>query len=62
MCLALIISQIIVSGSDYYVKFWTQEEYNRGKSKPTVFSTYENLYIYSALIFAVILVSNFFYC
>ncbi|CAO1377283.1 unnamed protein product, partial [Diamesa hyperborea] len=53
----LLFSQIVTSGSDYFVTFWTNQEYLRLLSRPTLFSTIDGLYIYGFLIVAVILVT-----
>lgn len=53
----LLFSQIVTSGSDYFVTFWTNQEYLRILSRPTLFSTIDGLYIYGFLIIAVIFVT-----
>lgn len=58
MTCVMLLSQVICSGSDYFVNIWTQQEYLRSLSKPTIFTTSECLYIYGALIVAVVLVSK----
>lgn len=50
----LILSQIVCSGSDYFVNIWTQQEFLRTANKPTTFTTNECLYIYGALILLVV--------
>lgn len=55
---ALILAQIVTSGSDYFVNFWTQEEFLRINGQDTRLTTEECLYYYGSLIIAVILVSN----
>lgn len=60
ICLLLILivvllgSQAITSGSDYFVNFWTQQEYLRYHNETTLFSTYDCLYMYTGLIVGVI--------
>lgn len=59
MVIVLITSQVITSGSDFFVSYWTQQEYLRFFGLPTLLSTFECLYIYTGFIVAVIIVS---YC
>ncbi|XP_050316874.1 ATP-binding cassette sub-family C member 4 [Bactrocera neohumeralis] len=59
MTCVMLLSQVICSGSDYFVNIWTQQEYLRSLSKPTTFTTFECLYIYGALIVAVVLITVF---
>nr|XP_014085546.1 multidrug resistance-associated protein 4 [Bactrocera oleae]XP_014085548.1 multidrug resistance-associated protein 4 [Bactrocera oleae]XP_036229160.1 multidrug resistance-associated protein 4 [Bactrocera oleae]XP_036229161.1 multidrug resistance-associated protein 4 [Bactrocera oleae] len=59
MTCVMLLSQVICSGSDYFVNIWTQQEYLRSLSKPTIFTTSECLYIYGALIVAVVLMTVF---
>lgn len=60
ICLLLILlfvllgSQAVTSGSDYFVNFWTQQEYLRYHNETTLFSTYDCLYMYTGLILGVI--------
>uniref|UniRef100_A0A7G3A7F5 Putative abc transporter c family member 3 n=1 Tax=Lutzomyia longipalpis TaxID=7200 RepID=A0A7G3A7F5_LUTLO len=49
-----ISSQVITSGSDYFVNFWTQQEYLRSLDHETLFTTEDCLIIYGLLIFGVI--------
>lgn len=58
MVLVMILSQVVCSGSDYFVNIWSQQEYLRSIHKPTIFTTEQCLYIYGALILFVILVSH----
>jgi len=56
----LIFSQIVTSGSDYFVTFWTSQEFLRLIRRQTVSwlpSTEAGLYIYGVLILAVISVT-----
>lgn len=53
----LILSQIVCSGSDYFVNIWTQQEFLRTANKPTIFTTNECLYIYGVLIILVVLMT-----
>lgn len=55
--LFLIFSQVVTSGSDYFVTFWTNQEFLRLHGADTVFSTTDGLYIYGALILAVVAVT-----
>lgn len=55
--LFLIFSQLVTSGSDYFVTFWTNQEFIRLKGGETVFSTTDGLYIYGFLILAVMAVT-----
>lgn len=55
--LILICSQFVVSGSDYFVTFWTNQEYLRTLNQSTVFTTMEGIYYYGAIIFMVIFVT-----
>ncbi|XP_049304937.1 ATP-binding cassette sub-family C member 4 isoform X3 [Bactrocera dorsalis] len=57
MTCVMLLSQVVCSGSDYFVNIWTQQEYLRSLSKPTTFTTFECLYIYGALIVAVVLLT-----
>ncbi|XP_049304933.1 ATP-binding cassette sub-family C member 4 isoform X1 [Bactrocera dorsalis] len=59
MTCVMLLSQVVCSGSDYFVNIWTQQEYLRSLSKPTTFTTFECLYIYGALIVAVVLMTVF---
>lgn len=53
----LIFSQLVTSGSDYFVTFWTNQEFLRLLGEPTVFTTVDGLYIYGCLILAVVAVT-----
>lgn len=53
----LLFSQVVTSGSDYFVTFWTNQEFIRLLGEPTVFSTTNGLYIYGSLILAVVVVT-----
>lgn len=53
----LIFSQLVTSGSDYFVTFWTDQEFIRLLGGETVFSTIDGLYIYGFLILAVVAVT-----
>ncbi|XP_054082256.1 ATP-binding cassette sub-family C member 4 [Zeugodacus cucurbitae] len=59
MVCVMLLSQVICSGSDYFVNIWTQQEYLRSLSRPTTFTTLECLYIYGALIIGVVLMTVF---
>lgn len=53
----LLFSQLITSGSDYFVTIWTHQEYIRLLGEDTLFSTTDGLYIYGFLILAVVTVT-----
>lgn len=57
MVFVLIVSQVVASGSDYFVNVWTQQEYLRLNNQTTILTTHECLYIYGVLIIGVVLVS-----
>lgn len=56
--LFMFFSQVIISGSDYFVNYWTQQENLRNHNDEMVLSTHQYLYIYGGFILAVILVSG----
>lgn len=58
MVFVMLMSQVVCSGSDYFVNIWTQQEYLRSTNQTTMFTTYECLYIYGALIIGVVVVSS----
>lgn len=53
----LLFSQLVTSGSDYFVTFWTNQEFVRLLGEPTAFSTTDGLIIYGLLIVAVVAVT-----
>lgn len=53
----LLFSQLVTSGSDYFVTFWTNQEFIRLLGEPTAFSTTDGLIIYGFLIIAVVAVT-----
>jgi ABC-type multidrug transport system fused ATPase/permease subunit len=53
----LLFSQVVTSGSDFFVTFWTNQELLRLNGEDTLFSTTDGLYIYGFLILAVIAVT-----
>lgn len=55
--LFLIFSQAVTSGSDYFVTFWTNQEFLRLNGYDTVFTTMDGFYIYGGLILAVVAVT-----
>ncbi|CRK99302.1 CLUMA_CG012571, isoform A [Clunio marinus] len=55
--LFLIFSQVVTSGSDYFITFWTNQEFIRLMGHKTFFTTTEGLYIYGFLILAVVAVT-----
>lgn len=54
--LFLFFSQFIISGSDYFVNFWVQQEEMRIQNQATYLATYDYLYIYAGSIVGVVLV------
>ncbi|XP_004519652.1 multidrug resistance-associated protein 4 [Ceratitis capitata] len=59
MTAVMLLSQVVCSGSDYFVNIWTQQEYLRSIDEPTNFTTFECLYIYGALIIGVVVMTVF---
>ncbi|XP_037896202.1 multidrug resistance-associated protein 4 [Glossina fuscipes] len=59
MVFVMLLSQIVCSGSDYFVNIWTQQEYLRSINETTILTTYECLYIYGALIVGVVIMTIF---
>ena len=57
MVFVMLVSQVVCSGSDYFVNIWTQQEYLRSTNQTTILTTYECLYIYGVLIIGVVVVS-----
>lgn len=55
--LFLLLSQVVTSGSDYFVTFWTNQELLRLLNRPTDITTTDGLYIYGFLILAVVAVT-----
>lgn len=60
LILVMIFSQCVTSGCDYFVNYWTQQEFRRASGEPVELSKHDYLYIYAALILAVIFVSFIF--
>lgn len=58
LLLVFLASQGVTSGSDYFMTFWTQQEFLRYHMETTIFTTEQCLYLYAGLILAVILVSQ----
>lgn len=52
----LLFSQVVTSGSDYFVNYWTQQEDRRVHNLPTPLTQFEYLYVYGALIAGVVTV------
>lgn len=50
----LVLSQVITSGSDYFVNYWTQQEFLRSIGSTATLTTESCLYIYGIFIVAVI--------
>lgn len=58
--IVLITSQLVTSGADYFVNYWTQQEQNRMVDSTTsTFTTKECVWIYGLLIIGVIIVSKY---
>lgn len=57
--LFLFFSQFVISGSDYFVNFWVQQEELRLQNRSTYLLTIEYLYIYAGLIVGVLVVNIF---
>lgn len=57
LVLMLFLSQVVTSGCDYFVNYFTQQEDLRIKKDQTTLTTAQCLYIYGTLIVAVIIVS-----
>lgn len=60
LILVLILSQVVTSGSDYFVNYWTQMEFRRSSNESIAFTTEEYLYMYGFLIIGVTIVCIFF--
>lgn len=56
----LILSQIVISGNDYFVNWWTQQEHRRFRGEKVPFTKSEFLIMYGVLIIGVIIVSFYF--
>lgn len=54
----MIFSQCVTSGSDYFVNYWTQQEFKRVQGESVPFTKREYLYMYGMLILGVIFVST----
>ncbi|XP_030376299.1 multidrug resistance-associated protein 4 [Scaptodrosophila lebanonensis] len=59
MVFIMLLSQVVCSSSDYFANIWTQQEYQRSQGQPTLFTTYECMYIYGALIIGVVIMTVF---
>lgn len=55
----MIFSQCVTSGCDYFVNYWTQQEFRRANGEPVALTKHDYLYIYAALVLGVIFVSYF---
>lgn len=53
----LLFSQLVTSGSDFFVRYWTNQELSRLNNEKTLFDTIDGLLIYGILILAVIAVT-----
>ncbi|KAH8336344.1 hypothetical protein KR059_002930 [Drosophila kikkawai] len=59
MVFVMIMSQVVCSSSDFFANIWTQQEHQRSQGEATSFTTFECLYIYGALIIAVVIMTTF---
>ncbi|KAH8278513.1 hypothetical protein KR018_004323 [Drosophila ironensis] len=59
MVFVMLMSQVVCSSSDFFANIWTQQEHQRSQGEATSFSTYECMYIYGALIIAVVIMTTF---
>lgn len=55
MLIVLITSQVVVSGADYFVTYWTRKEHDRGSNEHVEYTEMEYLIMYGVLIIGVIL-------
>lgn len=63
MVFVALVSQIITNSTDYFVNYWTRQEFVRSHGETVPFTPYEYLGIYGALIVGVIVVSwTLFFC
>lgn len=58
MVFVMVMSQVVCSSSDFFANIWTQQEHQRSQGEAT-FSTFECMYIYGALIIAVVIMTTF---
>ena len=57
MGVVMVLSQVVTSGSDYFVNFWTQQEDLRLKHEDTALTPAQCCYISGAFIIGVVIVS-----
>lgn len=57
MVLVALLSQVITNSTDYFVNYWTRQEFVRGHGEAVPLTQYEYLTIYGLLIVGVIVVS-----
>lgn len=55
--LFLLFSQLVTSGSDYFVTLWTKQELIQLEGGEPLFTTHEGLFFYGMLIIAVVIVT-----
>ncbi|XP_055606093.1 ATP-binding cassette sub-family C member 4-like [Uranotaenia lowii] len=55
----LLFSQVVISGSDYFVTYWTRQEERRVRDLPVRYSTEDLLISYGVIIFGVIFITTF---
>ncbi|XP_001843089.2 probable multidrug resistance-associated protein lethal(2)03659 [Culex quinquefasciatus] len=55
----LIFSQVVISGSDYFVTYWTRQEERRQRDLPVEHSTGEYLTAYGVIIVGVVVFTTF---
>lgn len=58
MVLVMLLSQCVTSGTDYFINYWTYQEFKRENGEEIPFTKFEYLYIYGGLIVGVIFVSK----
>ncbi|KAH8383276.1 hypothetical protein KR009_007659 [Drosophila setifemur] len=59
MAFVMLMSQVVCSSSDFFANIWTQQEHQRSQGEVTSFTTFECMYIYGALIIAVVIMTTF---
>ncbi|XP_043656868.1 ATP-binding cassette sub-family C member 4 [Drosophila teissieri] len=59
MVFVMVMSQVVCSSSDFFANIWTQQEHQRSQGEVTSFTTFECMYIYGALIIAVVIMTTF---
>lgn len=54
----LLLSQVVTSGSDYFVNYWTQQEFKRSHGQQVSYTKEEYLGMYTVLILGVVFVGS----